>query len=204
MTEAEWFAGTDPYALLRFLQNKATERQLRLFAIACLRRMARVHRSGFVDPMKFALCERVADGLESPDKLWPLLFSSDAASLAALADPMDAARNCAWFATHRIWMERSMDNERAPQCDLLRCIVGNLFRRSLLDSAWLRWNNGTVRKMALAIAAERAFENVPILADALEEAGCTDQHILTHCRRSTEHVHGCWVLDLLLGTSVPS
>jgi hypothetical protein len=56
-----------------------------------------------------------------------------------------------------------------------------------------------VRKIVKAIYDERAFERMPILADALEDAGCDDQDILNHCRQSGEHVRGCWVLDLLLG-----
>jgi hypothetical protein len=53
--------------------------------------------------------------------------------------------------------------------------------------------------MARRIYDERAFHDLPILADALEEAGCTDAEILAHCRSSGEHVRGCWVVDLVLG-----
>jgi hypothetical protein len=68
-----------------------------------------------------------------------------------------------------------------------------------LDSVRLHWNGNTVSKMAQAIYGDRAFEHLPILADALEEAGCTDAAILDHCRQPGEHVRGCWVVDLLLG-----
>jgi hypothetical protein len=199
MTEAEWLACTDPYAMLQFLQNKATQRQLRLFAVAALRRLARTQRPGFVYPMKAARCERVAERLEPQDTLRTIALDTDAVSLAALPDAMDAARNCAWFATQTIWKQRGTDSERSPQCDLLRCVVGNPFRRPVLDPAWLKWSNSTVHKIAHAIAAERTFENLPILADALEEAGCTDAAILDHCRSCGEHVHGCWLVDLILG-----
>ncbi len=84
-------------------------------------------------------------------------------------------------------------------CDLLRCIIGNPFRRVSLNHAWLQWNDGTVRKMAQAIYDDRAFDRLPILADALEEAGCNEPAILEHCRQPGEHVRGCWVVDLLLG-----
>ncbi len=67
------------------------------------------------------------------------------------------------------------------------------------DAAWLAWNGGTVQKVAQSIYDERAFDRMPILADALEEAGCTNQDILGHCRQPREHVRGCWVVDLLLG-----
>jgi hypothetical protein len=53
--------------------------------------------------------------------------------------------------------------------------------------------------MAQAIYNDRRFSDLPILADALEEAGCTDPDILTHCRGPGPHVRGCWVIDLLLG-----
>ena len=59
--------------------------------------------------------------------------------------------------------------------------------------------NGTVRGMAAAIYEDRAFEQMPILADALEDAGCEDATILNHCRQPGVHVRGCWVIDLLLG-----
>jgi hypothetical protein len=82
---------------------------------------------------------------------------------------------------------------------LLRDIFGNPFRTVTLDPAWLAWNGGTVRKLAQAVYDDRAFDRLPILADALEDAGCTDGEILAHCRSGGEHVRGCWVVDLLLG-----
>jgi hypothetical protein len=45
---------------------------------------------------------------------------------------------------------------------------------------------------------ERDFAGMPILADALEEAGCNNADILAHCREPGVHVRGCWVVDLLL------
>ena len=42
-------------------------------------------------------------------------------------------------------------------------------------------------------------DDFAVLADALEEAGCTNPEILSHCRSSGEHVRGCWVVDLILG-----
>jgi hypothetical protein len=63
----------------------------------------------------------------------------------------------------------------------------------------LVWQDGTVPKLAQSIYDERTFDRLPILADALEEAGCDDTDILGHCRGPGPHVHGCWVVDLLLG-----
>jgi hypothetical protein len=84
-------------------------------------------------------------------------------------------------------------------CRLVRELFGNPFRPIRLKSSWLAWNDGTVPKLAQAIYDERRFADLPILADALEEAGCTDADILAHCRQPGEHVRGCWVVDLLLG-----
>jgi hypothetical protein len=91
--------------------------------------------------------------------------------------------------------------ERAVQAALLRDIVGNPFvrRKVRLLPAWRTWNGGAVSKLAQAIYLERALERLPILADALEEAGCTSAEILDHCRKPGVHVRGCWVLDQLLG-----
>jgi hypothetical protein len=63
---------------------------------------------------------------------------------------------------------------------------------------WLQWNDGCIRGIAAAIYDERDFDRMPILADALEEAGCTEQAILDHMRGPTIHARGCWVVDLLL------
>jgi hypothetical protein len=81
----------------------------------------------------------------------------------------------------------------------MREVIGNPFRPVAINPAWLNWNDGTVRKVAQAIYDERAFDRLPILADALEEAGCTNTDILNHCRQPRNHVRGCWVVDLILG-----
>jgi len=59
------------------------------------------------------------------------------------------------------------------------------------------WNRGAVRDLARAIAAERTFDELPILGDALEVAGCTDPELLAHCRRPGDHHERCWLLDRL-------
>jgi hypothetical protein len=88
--------------------------------------------------------------------------------------------------------------ERRAQCDLLRDVFGNPFRPPAVQHAWLRWNDGTIPRLARAIYDDRAFNRLGILADALEDAGCTDVAILKHCRQPAEHVRGCWLVDLLL------
>jgi hypothetical protein len=86
--------------------------------------------------------------------------------------------------------------ENQAQACLVRDILGNPFRPVRVDPVW---QTGTVVSLAQAIYDERAFDRLPILADALEDAGCTNADILNHCRQPGEHVRGCWVVDLLLG-----
>lgn len=80
------------------------------------------------------------------------------------------------------------------QADLLRHILGNPFRAPYVDSF-----GRSVSLLAYAIYEQRTFSRLPILADALEDGGCTDAEILAHCREAGEHMRGCWVVDLLLG-----
>jgi hypothetical protein len=91
------------------------------------------------------------------------------------------------------------DEERFMQAELLRDVCGNPFRPVTFGPFWLRWNGGIVGHLARQIYEERRFGEMPVLGDALEDAGCADEDILAHCRGPHEHVRGCWVLDLLLG-----
>ena len=76
---------------------------------------------------------------------------------------------------------------------------GNPFRHEALDRTWL---TSTVIALAACIDSERAFDRMPILADALQDAGCDNVVLLAHCRDTKrQHVRGCWVVDLLLGKS---
>jgi hypothetical protein len=77
-------------------------------------------------------------------------------------------------------------------------VDGSPLGEVVFDPAWLQWNNGTVRRMAEGIMACRTFADLPILADALEEAGCRDGRILRHLRERMSHDSRCWVLRLLL------
>jgi hypothetical protein len=88
--------------------------------------------------------------------------------------------------------------ELAAQCELLRELVGNPFRPVAVHPAWLTWGDGAVRKIAQTIESEERYAALPILADALEDAGCTDAELLAHCRRPGGHARGCWAVDLLL------
>jgi hypothetical protein len=85
------------------------------------------------------------------------------------------------------------------QCALLRCLFGNPFRaRPDVDLAWLAWGDGVVPRVAEAIYAGRRFEELPVLADALEEAGCANAELLEHLRGPGPHTLGCWPLDVWL------
>ena len=88
---------------------------------------------------------------------------------------------------------------RATHAALLRDLFGNPFLPVPLDPGWLAWDGGTIRNLAQMIYEERAFDHLPILGDALEEAGCDSGDILGHCRQPGEHARGCWLVDLLLG-----
>src|SRR5262249_9730683 len=81
--------------------------------------------------------------------------------------------------------------------DLLRDAVGNPFRLRLALQSWLAGNDRAVVQLARGIYDDRAFERLPILGDALEEAGFSDDVILTHCRGTAVHVRGYWVVDLM-------
>ena len=93
---------------------------------------------------------------------------------------------------------RYWNSERRSQCGLLRDVFGNPFRPVRADRSWLHANAGTVFSVAQAIYEEKAFDRLPILGDALEDAGCTDAAMLDHCRQPGEHVRGCWAVDLVL------
>jgi hypothetical protein len=110
-------------------------------------------------------------------------------------DPRGGERHCiTWEA------------ECAAQTDLIRELFGNACPAAPLDPACLTWSDRTIVKLAAAIYEERELpagtldsSPLPILADALEEANCTDDTILSHLRGPGPHVRGCWVIDLILG-----
>ena len=120
--------------------------------------------------------------------------------MSAGSAAMTAAAAVMWLAEATEAGQQAMRAMMARQAQLVRGIFGNPFRPlPEIDSAWLTWNGGAVRKLAASIHAERRFGDLPVLADALEEAGCADADVLRHCRQGGEHALGCWVIDLLLG-----
>ena len=193
----------------------ASERKLRLFACACCRwiwpRLTQERSRKAVET-----AERYADGLADEAELRrarasaPCVTGAERAAAWAAAPAADAAaegvasasqsaeaggRDTPWLAGK----DAAARNEHSRcQCAWLRDIMGNPFQPTRLEPAWLLWKDGSIPKLARSIYEERRFTDLPILADALAEAGCTDPIILDHCRQSGEHVRGCWVVDLCL------
>jgi hypothetical protein len=95
-------------------------------------------------------------------------------------------------------LDEDFAEERAAQCLLLKDLLGNPSRPVALDPASL---TPDVLELARTIYDGRAFDRMPILADALEDSGCDDSDILNHCREPGPHSKGCWVIDLVLGKS---
>jgi hypothetical protein len=188
MTESEWLACTNPYKMWGFLLGKMSRRKSLLFACACCRGSGHLptdERSRRVAE----LAEQFADGAAASEEL-------DAAQGAARL-AFKIAHNAIVGAV-RAWAAAVA--ARKTQCDLVRDIIGNPFRPSpALPPAVLAWNDGTVRRIAQGIYEERAFGRLPILHDALLDAGCDDEDLMQHCRSEGPHVRGCWAVDLILG-----
>ncbi len=209
MTEAEWLACTDPHPMLEFLRDGASERKLRLFAVACCRRIWSLLRRKALR-MAVEVSEQRADGLVSAGQLakvaqaiehvWPgngdftLESYPQIAALFCAGKGKRELRGVAFYAAMG-----SGRGEKKKQITLLHDIFGNPFHATTSDPSWLAWKDGTIPKLAQGIYDDRAFDRLHVLADALEEAGCTDADILAHCRGPGPHVRGCWVVDLLLG-----
>ncbi len=93
-------------------------------------------------------------------------------------------------------LEAADAEQHASAVAVVREIVGNPFRPPL----FLRdWQTATAVALAAQMYESRDFSAMPILADALQDAGCDDEHVLAHCRGEGPHVRGCWVADLVLG-----
>jgi hypothetical protein len=229
MTETEWLTAKRRSQLLRYIHETTatSDRKFRLFAVACCRRVAeQIPDSTLTEVIE--ACERLAEGLDAED--WnqtqinklidlrtiversPTALRSDGAeydidltefvfAVSQLTNfpiyPDDCADSCMsalcghddYFAGH---------GEVLFQIDLLRDIIGNPFRPITLNPSRL---TSTVLALASGIYHEKAFDRMPILADALQDAGCDNEEILNHCRQDGEHVRGCFVVDLMLNKS---
>jgi hypothetical protein len=114
----------------------------------------------------------------------------------AAAETIPWPRNRRRHSAARIARGIRQKGEEKAICQLFHCLFGNPFRAVKFRTGWRK-----PRALALSRTAyeERRFEDLPLLADALKEAGCTDEAILAHCRGPGPHVRGCWVVDLVLG-----
>ena len=132
------------------------------------------------------------------ESAWVAAYKASVSASAAMAGSAELrARDVAFRqASSPAAIESLRFYEEPWQCDLIRCIFGNPFRPVTLDPSW---RTSTVVALAEGIYADRAFERLPILADALQDAGCGNEDVLAHCRSDGPHARGCWVVDLLLG-----
>jgi hypothetical protein len=211
MTESEWLVGTHPLRMLRSVGHTLSDRKLRLFGCACCRHIwdsLEDERSRFA----VEVSERYADGLADQDELEAAMRAAREAdargSGVAKQGALQAARaglEAALSVTGSLRSEEmwpaardARQQERIYQAALLRDIFGNPFRTMTVAPSWLSWNNGCVVKVAQSIYDERHFANLPVLADALLDAGCDSEAILAHCCSPGPHVRGCRVVDLLL------
>jgi hypothetical protein len=215
MTEADWLACNDPEPMLHFLcAGRASDRKLRLLACACCRRVW----NQLTDPRSrraVEVAERFADSRATEKEL-------GTARVQAVA-PIGPASTAAWWATNvkasgpicnvfaaaaspdkqQTWTsaaawQAELAERMRRQVGLVREVMGNPFRPHILEAGCLAWGGGLVRYLAEGIYEELAFERMGVLGDALEDAGCNDHAILEHCRHGSDHVRGCWVLDLIL------
>jgi hypothetical protein len=222
MTEAEWLNETEcsqrmMYALRerRLPRTKAGRRKFRLFACGCCRaawgRLPDARLGYAVE-----IAERFADGLASQDELeaaraavsWMREDSSQPAGTPlharvaidmAVATTEAQAYEAAFSMTATsLPLAGCSGGERAGEaalCHLIRCVFGNLFGLVAMSPDWC---TPTTVALARSIYEGCHFEGLPVLADALEEAGCDNTDLLSHLRGPGPHARGCWVLDLLL------
>ncbi len=215
MTEAEWQAATDPKAMLRFLEGKVSDRKLRLFGVLCCQDFI-----ALLDPRSLKALNaagRFADGRLGSSGLSRALTHATQALQESegglrqgelvikwlchknMSQCEGIARESAEYTAAQ--QPRHMRNAtrrvaRSRRASAIRDIFGNPFRPVTADPSWL---TSTVLALAEGIYVDRAFDRMPILADALQDAGCENEDILNHSRQPGEHVRGCWAVDLLLG-----
>jgi hypothetical protein len=212
-------------------QTKAAPRLLRLCACACAWQLEPWLRpQDAVCRTAVAAAEAFADGVGDPaalarlaDEVFPLgpgMYSRFPPRIMPVRtafretlnpDPSTAAAGavtCAEIATAdgadsraRVVVTGEVGPSRITPvlAGLVRDVLGNPFRPPVpLAPAWV---TATVAGLASTIYATGAFDRLPILADALEDAGCTDKALLAHCRGPGPHARGCWAVDLVRGMS---
>ena len=216
MTEIEWESATDPTPMLQFVRGKAaSDRKLRLFAAAAFGRLIALlpdprQRRGMEVLEQLAegavtldACRGVVSGVRHaiPPDEWtpgspPPAIHSHYTALMLYREFCSSSIGV--HAVHAADGLADGAGERHEQARLMRCIFGHPFRSRTVDARWLV---PAVVSLARTIYEGRAFDRLPILADALEAAGCDDSELFAHCRSEGPHVRGCWVVDAMLGKS---
>jgi hypothetical protein len=218
MTEREWSKCTSPETMIGYLASLVSSsgavrtRKKRLFALACCHRIDHLLTDARCRE-ELQIAEEYAERQVSSEEhqaAWAAVLSSFSKDTTALRAVL-CAKVAGWGgASGSAAQAQSQEpvptnfrrqepsrRERAFQCQILRDIFGNPFGPVAFTPTWL---TATVKVLASSIYAEKTFEWLPILADALEETGCTSPDLLAHCRQSGVHVRGCWAVDLLLET----
>jgi hypothetical protein len=200
--------------MLEFLKGNASDRKLRLLAVSFARRA--VHLCGSKRAAEaLDVAEGVADGQLPRAKRgaalrWLKGTWSQPVSEALVASAHRAALYSGGLAANSLarqasagsdpvaeqHYQRERERECATQSMIIREIFGNPFHPVTISPSWL---TSTVVALAEGIYQEKAFDRMPILADALQDSGCDNAEILDHCCGPGPHVRGCWVVDLLLG-----
>jgi hypothetical protein len=197
MSEEAWLSCEDPRKLLVWLRPAATDRRLRLFACAFWRwqTQRRAERTGEADrEMNRALdyaelwAEEGAPPREGPEL--PLAFRWHPLLARHAFDAEWTIRGSPTCG--RDWVGPA---EQAQQVALLREVFHNPFRRLAFNPAW---RTDAVLSLARQCYSSRDFAPLPILGDALQDAGCENADVVDHSRSSGPQVRGCWVVDLVL------
>jgi hypothetical protein len=213
MTEAEWVACADPERMVEYLRFRGRDRKLRLVACAACRRLWDV-MSDERSRRAIEASEQFADNAISYGALDRISGEAEEASedettegrrgvaeyAASYASSPDLGPDLVLevFRAVADVSETGLVAEHAAQARLIREIFGNPLHPASLEPSWL---TPTVVSLAAGIYDRLLVDRLPILADALEDAGCTDPAILDHLRGPGPHVRGCWALDLILGKS---
>jgi hypothetical protein len=208
MTDDEWLTSANWRAMVKFIQGKASDRKLRLFVCACCRRIWDLLPDDANRDLVAAVEDCPTGSFHDPEL--------NAAIVASTQVERKCADNWAYLAIKNLgrtyYKLRALDGlgaaamvavnsgdkaaELSAQTELFRDIFGNPFRPVAFDP---RWRTPEAVGVAWGIYDERAFDKVPLLADALMDAGCDRADILAHCRSEGPHVRGCWVVDSVLG-----
>lgn len=229
MTEERWLECKDPQDCTTFLSDKTSERKLRLFAVACCRRIGHI----LIAKEQFdaiELGERFAEGEANQEEVdefqqWAHAnYTLDLPSAvidanAAVYQPCHRAETfdgsfSAYFASgsastamyHYLNSLQAVPDEPFSLDKVEgEKAVQMLLLRDIVGNPFRpiafdpSWRTSTTQALACSMYASRDFSAAPVLADSLEEAGCHDPAILEHLRGENVHVRGCWVVDAVLG-----